>query len=241
MGCTCKLGGVLIMGYYAKRFWKHESGVTPPAILNDGNTACWFTPCDATNVIKDGSNFVSQVNDISGNSRHLLQSTTGKKPLWSVNGILFDGIDDSMRTNTFTLIQPSHVFIVFRNISLISNGRFFDGSAYNSAIAYQEGLQSNKIAMYAGLFIRSGQIPSSLFNIYRFLFNQTNSKIKIMDSFQMSGSVGIGNLNGFTIGSAANDILFSNIEVKEVIIRKIVDTAQNETDIYNYLKSKYGL
>ena len=49
-------------------------------------------------------------------------------------------------------------------------------------------------------------------------------------------------MGGFTlgaIGGAATD--FSNIEVKEVIIRNVADTTQDEGTIYNYLADKYSI
>lgn len=37
---------------------------------------------DVANVTKDGGNLIGQVNDLSGNARHLTQGTAANKPLW---------------------------------------------------------------------------------------------------------------------------------------------------------------
>jgi hypothetical protein len=48
-------------------------------------------------------------------------------------------------------------------------------------------------------------------------------------------------MGGFTLGSNQYQEAWSNIQVKEIIIRKVSDSTADEAAIYNYLKDKYGL
>ena len=52
---------------------------------------------------------------------------------------------------------------------------------------------------------------------------------------------GVQNAGGFTLGSSYVPGNYSNIQVKEIILRKIADAAGDEQDIYDYLANKYGL
>jgi len=131
-----------------------------PVILSDGNTACWFTPCDATKVVKDLDGYISQINDISGNNRHLKQPNYPYAcPTWSPNGAKFDGSGEWMRTDPFTLIQPEMVYIVFRRILQQPGSPFiFDGFNYGSMVLYQHNdnnVKPNNMAMYAVIQMRT--------------------------------------------------------------------------------------
>ena len=54
--------------------------------------------------------------------------------------------------------------------------------------------------------------------------------------------IGLNNMSGFNLASKGDGIAhFSNIEVKEIILRNIADTPEDEDKIYDYLKGKYGL
>jgi hypothetical protein len=57
----------------------------------------------------------------------------------------------------------------------------------------------------------------------------------------VTGNTGVANLGGFTFGGNVGGGNYGNIEAKEIIIRKIADSAPDQTAIYNYLKTKYGL
>lgn len=56
--------------------------VAAPAAAADLSGAVGEYDFDVANVTKDGSSLIGQVNDLSGNARHLTQGTAGSKPLW---------------------------------------------------------------------------------------------------------------------------------------------------------------
>lgn len=223
------------MGYYSKRFWDDEVGVTPPVILNDGNTSAWWDFTDISKITFNGI-YAQSVSDLSGNNRSLSQLTATKQPIWSVNGLLFDGVNDAMKTATFTLVQPEMIYIVYKEMSS-SVQVVFDGFSSTTRM-----LINSNGTIYAGVNLVGLATVRDTFIIHRCLFNGLNSKVILNNETPTVGDTGAQNGNGFTLGSRYTGTdFFSKIEVKEVIIRKVADTTQNETDIYNYLKSKYGL
>ncbi|WP_411690560.1 hypothetical protein [Acinetobacter towneri] len=69
-----------------------------------------WTPANLTNpskfwlssssVVKDSSNRISQLNDLTGNNFVFTQSTNNNKPILSNNDIVFDGVDDVLNGTT---------------------------------------------------------------------------------------------------------------------------------------------
>ena len=47
-------------------------------------------------------------------------------------------------------------------------------------------------------------------------------------------------MNGFIIGARGGITRFSNIEVKEIILRNVADGAGVQAEIYNYLRNVNG-
>jgi len=48
-------------------------------------------------------------------------------------------------------------------------------------------------------------------------------------------------MNGFILANSGGLGSAGNIEVKEIICRRVIDTPSNQTTIYNYLKTKYQI
>ena len=221
----------------------HSNLNETPAILNDGNTSAWFTPCNATTVTKDIDNYVEVVNDISGNSKHLLQSTIEKKPLWTNEGLLFDGINDEMFATTLDIPQPMVIYSVTKELSFSNNGSLF--SSLNLPVCVYNGGNKNNLFIYAG----GGNSPSDFMYqlnkalIIRARLNGNNTSVQILDRVFTSGNAGGHGIAGLSIGSnrVYGNPPYSNVLYSEIIIRKIQDTPETEQLIYDYLKSKYNL
>ena len=214
-----------------------------PAIIEDGNTVAWYLSDDLSTITKDGSDLVSVWADKLGSGHDLIQNTGINQPLWVLNdGILFDGIAQFMKTATFTFNQPEMIYIVFRQITWTNDDRVFDGDTTNSAAVYQSGTLPD-VKLYAGSTSgANSDLIMGVFGIARVLFNGANSSFQINETPQIVGNFGLSNMGGFTLGSrGAHNIEWSNIQVKEIILRKIADSAQDEQDIYDYLAAKYSI
>lgn len=93
-----------------------------PAVLP--NLKLWLRATDLNTITKDGSNFVSQWQDQSGNGNHFVSSGSST-PLYEASainglgGITFDGNDDYMATSSGGVLintaLPATIIMVFRN------------------------------------------------------------------------------------------------------------------------------
>ena len=222
--------------------YRRRGGIIPPDILDDGNTVAWFDGA-AEYMTKDGSNLVSAWNDRSGNSNNLLQAGADAiKPVWSANSVLFDGTDNFMKTASFTLNRPEMLYIVLKQVTWSANDDLWDGDAVNSMMARQI-TGTPGIGLYNGSFsVANNNLEVGVFGIIRAYYDAgANSSLQINETTKWVGDIGVvQNAAGFTLGSQADGTaLWSNIQVKEIILRKIEDAVPNEQLIYNYLASKY--
>lgn len=99
-----------------------DSGAWSPADLP--SLAFWIDLNNLASITKDGSNNVSQVNDLSGNANHMTSSGSNR-PVYSATalnshpGITFDGTDDRMETtnggNLILTTSPATIVVVYKN------------------------------------------------------------------------------------------------------------------------------
>ena len=209
-------------------------------ILDDGNTVAWFD-MDSSYITKDGSDLISQWSDRSGNANHLLQATGADQPLWSSTGVLFDGVSEFMKAAAFALVQPEMIYIVFKHVTWTVNDRLFDGDSATSGMIYQSAV-SGELKAHAGTASPILSLALDTFTIARVLFNGASSTFQLDVGTVRNGDFGSNDMGGFTLGSSGTGaISWSNIEVKEVILRDIIDSSEDQTTIYDYLVDKYSL
>jgi len=206
-----------------------------PAVLNDGNTVGFYDYL--LGITKDGANLVSAWNSIIG-ANHLLQATGTNQPLWSANGVLFDGIDNFMKCVAFTWNQPEFLYLVMKQVTWTNADRIWDGNTLTSVMCYQQGVTPN-LGVYSGTTqLNNTNLAINTWGIVRVLYNGAGSKFIINNTTPVTGNAGTNSAAGFTLGADGNNLQFSNIQVKEIINR--VSTL-GEAAIYAYLATKYGL
>jgi hypothetical protein len=212
-----------------------------PAVLEDGNTVAWYDYTQASTLTADGSNLVSRWNDRLLSGRDLIQETGTNQPLLTADGVLFDGVDNRMKAAAFTLNQPEYIYLVLKNVVWIKNREFMDGNGVASSLIQQNNTKPN-ILTYAGLTSSENtNLSENTWSVIRFFINGDASKLQINETTATTGNFGSEKMGGFTLGCRANLSQHSNIQVKEIIIRKVADNSTDETAIYNYLKTKYSL
>ena len=219
--------------------YRHRSG--EPAVLIDGNTVAWFDGAEQY-MTKDSSNRVAAWADRSGNANHLLQAGADAiKPVWSADGVLFDGAGDYMKCTAFTLAQPIYVYMVAKNITFTANDTMFDGNTLNSAEVYQVS-GSVTAQIYAGDEYPNFTIgPLDTYYILRAFFNGASSTVQVNTGAVTSGDFGDNAMGGFTLAAKGNTASQCNMQVKEVILRNVADGAADEATIYSYLADKYSI
>ena len=127
-----------------------EGGSCPPSLAT---LELWVDASDLTTIVKDGSNRVSQWNDLSGNSNDLQQVNSSARPLFvagqinSLPVIRTNGIDEFMETTSLTgsVINAEFTFVlVFRKISY--------SASWNSPISFQNNSPAlNSFLYFDGL------------------------------------------------------------------------------------------
>jgi len=212
-------------------------------ILSDGNTELWYDFTDTKMVIKDSQNRVYTVLDKSGNSRLLSQPDQAKQPLcYGVgNGVLFDGIDDMMITQNFGLKNPEEIYVVFAPHRNTGYNFMIDSLGTGTlviAICGAYYTQSNGNIFYA----TNSDFQNGTFLIGRFRFAGADSSAQINELTKATGNIGANNVGGISVGCPNNSPnLAANCTIKELIVRKILDTPEDDLAIYNYLKTKHNI
>ena len=209
--------------------------------LYDGGTAAWWTYDQPTTITKDGSNLVSAWSSRINSERVLLQADPARQPLWSANGIVFDGVADFLKALTFPLKQPEFIYMVVKVNVFQVYGTLFDGNANNVGNALGN-ITTDKYYAGAGTISPDFTMSTGSWHILRVLFNGANSKIIVDNGTPTTWNCGAAAMNGFCLGKIGSETLyFSNINVKEIIVRAKADTSGDEAAIYNYLSTKYGI
>ncbi len=208
-------------------------------LLADGNTVAWYTLYTQT---KDAKNKVTSWTDSTGNGNHLLQADTSKSPTASATGLLFDGVDDLMNATAFTLVQPEFIYVVFRNVTWFNFDNIFDGNlAATGRLLQGSGSSPDIRADVANVSPVNANLAPNTFGIVRVLFNGVNSILQVNETAADIWDCGAGNMGGFRIAASITPGQWSNIEIKEIIIRKAADGDADQMLIVNYLNTKYSV
>lgn len=220
--------------------------VAPSFLTSDTHTMGWYIADQQSTVIRDGSQRVATWNDYLGSGRNLTNGGANNdyKPVWSSDGIEFNGTFNFLKA-TFTLAQPTFIYLV---VKIYANspdyGPLFGGatSGGNGTIYALNMASSPVIRSSATGAEINGVVTAGNFLIIRALYSGASSKLTV-GTTTTTGSAGTASMGGIIVGSNAGEYVggYSHIQVKELIVRKISDTTDNETAVYNYLKSKYSL
>ena len=180
---------------------------------------------------------VSQWDDQSGNGRHLLQATDTQRPALQGDGsILFDGVDDYLKCNAFTLNQPETVYIRFLPVSWAHGDYVFDGNFINTVALYQNTI-AHHYTQHAGAAGADGIALAGSYYSMCSLYSGASSVLNI-NGTETTGNPGAANAGGFTLGAHGNvNGGWSNIRVKEVAIFTGTHDAATRAKIISYLNT----
>ena len=180
---------------------------------------------------------VSQWDDQSGNGNHLKQATDTNRPSKEADGsILFDGVDNFLKADAFTLVQPEAIYILFKAITWVAGDKVIDGNANSSGTIYQVGTTPS-ISLYAGTALSEVDLTLGSYGIISAVLNSTNSVLQLNNDSPITGNAGAVNMGGVTLGSLATGTQYSNIQVKEVLVYSAAHDAATRAKVINYLQS----
>lgn len=205
------------------------------ALVRGLSPAAWYRYGVGITVTGSG---VSQWDDQSGNGRHLKQGTDTNRPAkQSDNSILFDGSDNYLKCDAFTLNQPETVYLLGRQVTWSINDRIWDGNANNS-MGFTQNTATPTVAIRAAnnVIAPNGDFAVNTYAVVVCVYNGASSLIQVNKNNATTGDIGSGNAGGFTLGAHADgSTTFSNIQVKEVIIYAAAHDATTRARIIRYL------
>ncbi len=209
-----------------------------PTILRDGKTAAWYDFTDLSYISKDSYNFVSQVRDKSVNFRNSNQLTVNFQPVWSVNGVTFDGINDFLKTDPFLLNQPEVIYAVIKENSWTDLDTIIDGNGGNTMRLYQRTAPGTLRILTGTSNVDNNMSIVGSFQIVTAMFNSTSSFLQINNRTKVTGNAGTANAGGLIIGGSNITGNYANVTFKELIIRPDLSDFDS---IKSYLSRKHGV
>lgn len=233
------------MGHFTS-YYKSKLSYVPFVPTDIAGCQLWLK-ADA-GITKDGSNYVSQWDDQSGNNNHAVQATGSAQPLWEDNQfngkpvISFDGLSKYLSIVGLNLSQPIDIVIVMRKSITDSNNRYImDGVTNNTMALYANG---NDLKMYSGAPGPSKAIIDNQIYLVQSVFSAANSSMSLNDGVKTVACSGtIGATGGIIIGKPTGypDSFSFNGAIAEIVIYDNVILDPDRLLLQSYLNTKYAL
>lgn len=196
--------------------------------------AAWFRFNTGITVTGAG---VSQWDDQSGNARHLLQATDTNRPALEADGsITFDGADNYLKCDAFTLDQPETRYLLFKQVSWTDTDVVCAGNGTTNTI-----LQASASPQVRLVNVGNVSLTLDTYGVIAAVLNSTSSLIQLNNGTPVTGNVGANNSGGFTLGANGTPAVFANIQVKEVILYAAAHDAATRARVIRYLAQVGGL
>lgn len=206
------------------------------------NCALWLDASDkSTMQFRQGTNYVSQWNDKSGNDKNATQSTEILQPFYLYN------FQNNLNVVSFTLDylnissynSPSNHtnFIVFKSTQQPIAQRLFFYPTIGEM--YLRNLPDRFFIVNGGTEFGTSSYVHNATNLVTAIFNGSNSKIIIGESIT-TGNPGSSSVTGtFNVGGSPSLGLYGFIA--ELIIYNRVLSDSEISQIRNYLTTKWGI
>jgi hypothetical protein len=188
-----------------------------------------------TGITSAGGTVSAWANQTGGEA--LVQATPGNRPTLESDGtILFNGVDQFLKTAPFTLNQPTTVYFLGRAITWTNNDVFFDGNTNGSGKVDQRTSSPN-LRLFAGTtgFTENTAMTLGTYFPVAAVINGASSLLQVGSQTQ-TGNAGANNMGGFKLGVNGDEITgWSNIQVKEVLIYNVAHDANQRAAVIAYL------
>jgi len=213
---------------------------TNAIVLLATNTWAWYDSQDLDTITKNESNIVSEWRDKNDSGNDLACGEEETMPVWSTDGVTGDGINDFLTTGEKILEQPEFIYALVRQDTWTAGDAIMDGGVSNTLRLNQNTETPNIRARVGDVFSdEDGNLAVGEWGIVRVLINGANSRVQVDDNDPVTVSFGDEDMNGLTLfARAVGGASWSNVTIKEMFIRTIVDSEQDETALYNYLMGK---
>lgn len=226
------------------------------------NCQLWLDASDAASVTLDASDLVGQINDKSGNARHLTQATTGNKPLYKYSGgsnnLAYIQMQSGKRLgiNSIAISQPFTYYIVLKQNSFTNNAMVldFNNGTTNGLAQYSAGASFQSICMVAAAnwaYQTQNHFYNNNWGAYGFIVNGATSNATLNDSLNMPVYYGITNSNYLpNPGTAGTTNIYlggntsattATFDFHELIIYSGIISEPDDKKIKAYLRRKYAI
>lgn len=223
--------------------------------LSITNCELWLDASNAGSITKDGSNLVSQIDDLSGNGRNFSQATGTKQPTYTasaINGrsaLLFDGTDDKLSGNTGSNRSTFTIAMVLKS----SRQRRFD-TPYDSSdgttgdITFETGAGNNTMEAYVTSVGAAGTTSgtwstSTTFSTF-LTYNGTTMTGYINNAGSGSGSTSSRTLKAAcSIGgdNGTTGFFYWKDYIAEVVLYSKVLDSTERSNLQAYFAAKWGI
>ena len=205
-----------------------DSGRTTPATANDHPVGAW--------------------DDASGNARHALQVTAGKRPLLKTaaqNGrsiVLADGVDDFLATGAFTVDQPLTMYLAMKIHTVGAPGVNDIVVGMGGGVVVFGADTTPQTSVYAGLGVFYSQVVANgAYAAVTAKFNGASSVLRENGTERATGNAGAA--NGAYVAFAS---LFdtggrhTHVGLAEVLLYGAAHTLAQMQSVEAYLKTRWG-
>lgn len=170
-------------------------------------------------------------------------NSSGGKPAQIVgrSSVLFDGVDDFLKTAAFTLNQPETVYVAMRQITWSNLEGIVDGDA-GGTFLLQQGVSTPNLYMYAGSNLGGNpDLVLGRFGVVTAIASGSSSVLQVNRGAPLLGNAGALNMGGVTLGASGAGTGNPNIQVSAVAIFAAAHDARTRARVINYLVSKYSI
>lgn len=212
-----------------------------------GSPLAWFDTSDTAS-ISQVANAVSQINDKSGNARHLTQATGANQPVTntrtinSLNVLDFNGTTHLLSSPSFVQAQPITAFVVCQLDVAAAVIREALGSAApsgDSPALYQKS--DTTFAYYAGAEVSMATASDTNPHVLAAVFSGASS-VGYLDGVQKAtsspGTAGFS--TGFAMGASSAPSAFWDGRIGELLIYPSAFDAGTIASASAYLRTKWG-
>lgn len=149
--------------------------------------------------------------------------------------ILFDGVDNFLKTVAFTLNQPTTVYILFKQVTWTDQDYIIDGGTSNKGVVFQNSA-TPQLNIFAGTTTGANtDLSLNSYDVASIIFNGASSLLQIGNGSSSNGDAGTSDMGGLTLAAQGSGFSSSNIQVKEVIIYPVARTTNENTLMQAYL------
>lgn len=178
--------------------------------------------------------------DASGGAPTISQATGSKQPIDSGSDYVFDGVDDVIK-GTFTLAQPTTLFLVVNQVTWVSGRYLADGGVLNHMAVIQRTV-SPGLQTFAGAFgPTSNDTVVGVYQIVSAIFSGASSDLQVNDGTAGTGNPNAQGASGLTLANSQNETTPGNVAFKAIVMMNVAASAGQRAAVKSVLHSAYGI